>query len=298
MRLGLVILLSLLMTGCALWRKDKEEPVENRQEREQAEPVLKPSEALKPRTSALASPISDDFYMRVTAFQGSVDTQIRVDSEGAPVPDGTLLSGEEDLGLDDTVEQARMEFNIRMADRHNVRIDYFKLDRFQQVPLERAIGFGDFDFDAGDMFRTELDYRTLSVTYTYSLLKMDRFEWGIGLGAYIFDLFAKGGQPGTLDQDEYSEAKAFPTAATHVAYRISNRWAATARLNQLDLSEDEAEGGYQEIHADIQYRWRKNFAIGLGYTSLNLDLAVDDDDDSFLFNMDTSGPELFFRAAF
>ena len=29
MRLGLIILLCMLNTGCALWRRDREEPVEN-----------------------------------------------------------------------------------------------------------------------------------------------------------------------------------------------------------------------------------------------------------------------------
>ena len=43
---------------------------------------------------------------------------------------------------------------------------------------------------------------------------------------------------------------------------------------------------------------RKNFAIGLGYSSIQVDLDVADSDQSFLFQMDTSGPELFFRAAF
>ena len=80
MRLGLVILLSLLMTGCALWRKDKEEKVETRADREKVEPVLKPSEALKPETNEIASPVSDRFFVRGIAFQGNVATEMRIDS--------------------------------------------------------------------------------------------------------------------------------------------------------------------------------------------------------------------------
>src|ERR1041384_6620235 len=80
MRLGLVILLSLLMTGCALWRKDKEETVESRAEREKGEVVLKPSEALQPEKEELASPVSDRFYMRGGYFQGNVATELRIDS--------------------------------------------------------------------------------------------------------------------------------------------------------------------------------------------------------------------------
>ncbi len=299
MRLGLVILLSLLMSGCALWRKDKEEPVQSRAEREKAEVVLKPSEALQAEKQELASPVSDRFYMRGGYFQGNVATDLRIDSTDAQTPDGTLLSAEDDLGLDDVIDQARMEFNFRLGERNQVRFDYFKLNRFGQVVLDQDVEFGDFSFDAGDTFRTKLDWRTLSMTYTYSLFRADRFEAGLGMGLYILEIKAEGGEPGTLNRDRGSEAGLFPTLALNAAYRISKRWAITGRVNQLKLvNVDDAEGSFLDWHADIQYRWRKNFAVGLGYTQYNLELELTNVDEPFLYNLDVKGPELFFRASF
>jgi hypothetical protein len=298
MRLGLVILLSLLMSGCALWRKDKAEPVESRTDREKTEPVLKPSEALKPESGGIASPVSDRFYMRGTAFQGNVSTQMRIDSTGSTTPDGTLLFAEDDLGLDDVVEQARIEFDVRMGERNHVRIDYFKLNRFGQVPLAQAISFGDFDFAPGDQFRSKMDWRTLGLTYTYSLFRGERFEAGLGLGLHIFEIHAEGGQPGTLERDRESEAGIFPTAAVNAAFRISKRWAITARFNALEVDVDDGSGTFSDLHADIQYRWRKNFAVGIGYSQLAMDIDVVEADEPFFFDLDTRGPELFFRASF
>jgi hypothetical protein len=298
MRLGLVILLSLLMSGCALWRKDKEEKVETRAEREQAEAVLKPSEALKPESNQIASPVSDRFYVRLTAFQGDVATEMRIDSTNSVIPDGTLLSAEEDLGLDDVIEQARIEFDVRMGERNHVRIDYFKLNRFGQVTLPNPISFGDFNFDAGDTFRSKLDWRALSLTYTYSLFRAERFEAGLGLGLHIFEMHADGGEPGTLNRDRGEEAGVFPTGAVNAAFRISKRWAVTARYNALEVDVDEGGGTYTDVHADIQYRWRKNMVVGLGYSNINIDLELDEVDEPFLFTLDTKGPELFFRASF
>lgn len=299
MRLGLIVLLCLLNTGCALWRRDQAEPVENGPREEKAEPVLKPSEALKPKSLEIASPITDRFFVRGSYYQGEVTTLMRIDSTGAITPDGTLLSGEDDLGLDDVVDQGRMEFNIRMADRSNMRIDYFKLDRFSEVVLDEDIDFGDFTVEAGDRFRTRLDWRALTLTYTYSILRTDRFEFGLGLGASIFELRAEGGEPGTLDNDRDSEAGIFPTAALNFAWRISKRWSFTARHNQLKLiGDDENDGKYQDSHADVQFRWRPNLAFGVGYSRLRIDLDVQDADEPFLFDLDTVGPELFFRASF
>ncbi len=299
MRLGLVILLCLLNTGCALWRKDRAEPVESRQDREKAEPVLKPSEVLKPKSSELASPVSDHFYMRLTYFQPTVATELRVDSTGAPVPDGTVLSAEEDLGLDDVADQARIEFDIRMGERNHMRVDYFKLNRFQQTQLARDIEFGDFTFNAGDTFRSKLDWRMLSLTYTYSLLKSERFEAGLGLGIHILEVKAEGNEPGTLNREGDSEVGAAPTFAANAAFRISKRWAITARAQTFQLErEDEFSGELSDFHADVQSRWRKNFAVGLGYTRLVTDIDIIDADQPFRFDLDASGPELFFRASF
>jgi hypothetical protein len=298
MRLGLVLFLCLLNAGCAILRKDKEEPVANGPRDAQAEEVLKPSEALKPKSLELASPVSDRFYMRGTYYQGDVVTLMRLDSTGATTPDGTVLSGEEDLGLDDVVDQARIEFNVRMAERSNVRVDYFKLNRFSQVTLAEDIEFSDFSFDAGDTFRSKIDFRDLSLTYTYSLFKGEKVEAGLGLGLHVFEIQAEGGEPGTLNGDRDSEAGVFPSAAVNFAYRISKRWAVTARYNGLQVSSDDGEGSYVDAHADIQYRWRKNFAVGIGYTRINIDLELSDVDEPFMFNLDTKGPELFFRASF
>jgi hypothetical protein len=53
-----------------------------------------------------------------------------------------------------------------------------------------------------------------------------------------------------------------------------------------------------DYHADVQFRWRKNLAFGLGYTLLKTNLDVFDADQPVLFDMETAGPEIFFRASF
>jgi len=313
MRLGLIILLCLLNTGCALWRRDREEPVENGPRQEKAEPVLKPSEALKPKSLELASPVSDLFYVRLTAYSAGVETFMRLDPTIPPVifipppPNqlpGTPLVGEDDLGLDDQIEQARIEFDFRMGERNHLRVDYFKLNRFGDVLADEPIGFGDEDFDTGDNIRTKLDWRVLSLTYTYSLFRSERFEAGAGLGLHVIEAKAELGEPGTLNSEQFSEVAPFATIAATGAYRISKRWAITARGQTFEYSQDDLLGRLSDFHVDIQYRWRKNMAVGIGYTSLRYELELDADqppevgEQPAFFDMSVEGPELFFRASF
>src|SRR5688572_26242887 len=258
MRLGLVILLSLLMTGCALWRKDKEERVENRQEREQsAEPVLKPSEALKPKSRELASPVSDLFYLRGSYYRADIASELRISSTGSDpdIPDGDLVSFEDDYGLDDVLDQGRIEFDIRMGERNHLRVDYFKVNRFGETVAQNAINVGDFDVQVGDTIRSKFDWRVLSLTYTYSLLKGERFEAGVGIGAHIVETKYEISEPGTTGRENLSEANPFATIAVNAAYRISKRWAVTGRAQTYTLDKDGYEATMSDYHADIQYRW-------------------------------------------
>lgn len=296
MRFTLVVVLCLLNAGCAILRADKEEPVDNGPKKARAEPVLKPSEVMQPKSLEIASPVSDHFYVRGTYFPASVTTTLRLDPSAAL--GGTTLSGEDDLGLDDKVDQGRMEFDIRMRENNHVRIDYFKLNRFKEQPLPRDIVFGDFTFAEGTNFRSKLDWRVLTLTYTYSFVHTNRFEGGLGLGIHLIEAHAAGGEPGTLNREEADEVGIFPTIAANIAWRISKRWSITARGQQFSASPEDFDGKMADYHADIQYRWRRNFAIGLGYSKIQTNLEVFDTDQPLLFDLDTSGPEIFFRASF
>jgi hypothetical protein len=83
-----------------------------------------------------------------------------------------------------------------------------------------------------------------------------------------------------------------------MAIRISNRWSFTARGQQFSASPEDFDGTLADYHADVQFRWHKNLAFGLGYTLLETNLDVFDTDQPLLFNMETAGPEIFFRASF
>ncbi|HEX5162334.1 MAG TPA: hypothetical protein VFV88_11465, partial [Steroidobacteraceae bacterium] len=303
MRLTLIVVLCLLNAGCAIWRKDQAEPVDNQGPRKEdkAKPEEKPSDVLKPRGLRLASPVSDRFYVRGTYFNAKVESLVRIDPTVIDTP-GSLLSGEQDLGLDDQIDQARIEFDFRLGERNHVRVDYFKVDRFAQVVLAEPILFGDALFGTGVTFRTHLDWRTLGLTYTYSFFKSDRFEAGVGIGMHLLEGHLSGFAPGTNSMQKQDNVGIVPTAAINAAYRISKRWAVTLRAQGYDGKEYSNEDGdwrgeMYDYHFDVQYRWRKNFAVGLGYSSIENDLLVEGQGGG-QFNLKADGPELFFRASF
>lgn len=266
-----------------------------------AEPPQPASAVLKPPERAIASPITDRFALRVSYFPSSIDTDVRLDSSAGP---GTELVAEEDLGFPDREDEARAELTFRLGERNRLRVDYLKLSRFGDVVLDEPIDFGDETFNVGDRAQTSMEWRQLTFTYTRSLLHRERFELGVGLGVSILEAKAQGRVVERNIRERQDAVGGFPMLAIDGAWRISKRWSLTARAQRLSARVDEFQGAMADYHADVQYRWRSNLAVGLGFTKLRAlvdvgdDEIPDDDDLTGRFDQTIKGPEIFIRASF
>jgi hypothetical protein len=264
------------------------------------EPPPKPSDVLKAAAARpFATPINDRFAVRGSFFPASIGTDVRLDdAAGNP---GTPLSAEDDLGLKDQSNQIRVEALLRILERHRLRIDYFNLRRRGDEVLSRGIDFGDETFVLNDRVLSTLDWKMLNFTYLYSIVHRQRFELGAGLGIHLFQGEARARVPARLLREEQSGAVAFPTVALDATLRIARRFSVNARANYLSGHIDDSSGKVSDYHADVQYRWRRNLAVGLGYAKMRTNLDIVDnggDELSGKFVLDVDGPELFFRASF
>jgi hypothetical protein len=251
---------------------------------------------LPPATAPIVpSPITDRFALRGTFFDSAVTTSLRVDSKGG---DGTLVNAERDLGLRGRVYQGRVEMYIRMRQRHRLRVDYFESDRSANKALTIPINFADQSFRKGDVANTELDLRMFGLTYTYSMLRSERFELGGGLGVYLVQGDARGRVPARELSQEVSGVAPVPTLALDGTVRISRRFAFVARGQYMNGSANNFNGSLTDYHADFQYRWRPNFAIGAGYSQMRLSLEVRGGTFPGLVSLNVRGPELFLRVSY
>lgn len=295
-----IAVVCLLMSGCTVMdfvrgrHRDvaEEAPAARRVET----PPPKPSDVLKPPLPDIASPVSDYFYARAGYFAPKITTEIRLDSDFATP--GTLLNAETDLGLDDAPGQGQLEFMMRMRERNRLRVNFLQLNRDARVDLTRNIDFGNQTFLVDDRVATLIDWRMISMTYTYSIFKRERFELGAGLGLHVLVAEARGTVPARNQREQATGAGALPTIAMDAAFRISRRWAVTARGQQFSTSFRQLDGSLSDYHFDVQYRLRRNFAFGLGYSATKVRVEVTDSDFPGLFNIDVKGPELFMRASF
>jgi hypothetical protein len=248
------------------------------------------------------SPITDRFYVRGTFYNPAISTTLRIDgaSPGAGLPGtlGTVVSGERDLGLDSRNPQGRIEIMFRLRERNRLRVDYFESNRRGDHVIARQILFGNEIFVVNDRVTSSVQWRQFGLTYTFSALRTDRFELGLGLGVHFVEAEARGAVDARRLRQDVSGAGAFPTIPLDFTWRISRRFAMVARGQYLRAAVNNFEGSMGEYHGDFQYRWKPNFSVGAGYTIMRSFLAVNDAHFPGLFRQNVRGPEAFFKVSF
>ena len=254
---------------------------------------------LPPGAGEIASPITDHFYASISIYSPSVKTNLRVDpSNAAPGVTGTPLNAENDLGLPARLTQGRVELMFRLGERSKVRMDYFEADRSASHTLANTIVFGDQTFAQGSVTQSSLDWRMFGITYTSSFYRTDRLEIGTGVGAYFLQANVQGVVPAQNQSQEESAADPFPTLPLDFTWRISRRFAFSARANYLKATLSQFSGWIADSHEDIQFRWNPNFTVGLGYDSIRTSYNRNAGTFTGAFYMSYSGPEAFVRFSF
>ena len=242
------------------------------------------------------SPIHDRFAIRASYFSGAVSTDARVDDTAAGNI-GTEFSFEDDFGLPDSDSQWRGEITIRLRERGKLRVDMFTLAREGAAVMTRNIDFGDETFAAGENVNSSFDWSALNFTWTYSLLHNDRYEAGIGAGLHLIEAATSATIPARGVRESFDGSGPFVTLAFDGVWRISPRFAFSARAQWLELAVSDITGTLADYHADVQFRWRPNLAFGLGYQGNRMRLDVPEENPGGLMKFKVSGFELFLRAS-
>lgn len=250
------------------------------------------------------SPITDKFYVEGIYYPAHVKTLVQVNPHGSPVGQvGTDLSAERDLGQPSRLNQGGVELMFRFRERNKIRIDWLEVDRTATHQINQDINFGNETFAATSLLQSEIDWRIFTMTYTYSIFHNDRFELGTGVGVHLLQAEAQAKTipraPGEFAQrQDVSGAGAFPTIPLDFALRISQRWSLTWRAQYFHAAVSNFDGWLADIREDVQYRWKPNFALGVGYSSVRAKLALNSGNFPGQFHMSVGGPQAFFRVSF
>lgn len=253
-------------------------------------------ELLKPPTMEIASPITDRFAIRGLFYTSDISMRARYDSS-AGVP-GTLINAEDVLGLPGRVRKPSLDMMFRMGQRHRIHADFYKLTRSGDEVISQQIRFGDDIYLPGDRVVSTMELRKLGLAWTWSALRTERFELGVGLALHLMQVEGDLQVPARFERERLDAAGPYPSLAVDGTWRMTRRFSMNVAGNWLGGTIDAVEGRYQYMHADLQFRVRPNFALGVGYSQTQFRVDSTTTDFAGFLNLKYKGPEAFLRVSF
>lgn len=254
-------------------------------------PAFSQESLLFPRFSITAGQSMSDF-----------ETNARIDpDEGAT--EGTLISFERDLGLEDSRDLPRFSAQWRPFRRHELAVSHFAASRSGFEEIDREIVFRDEVYRAQADVTTAFDLDYWSATYTYWMRRGDRDGLGITIGAatLAMDASITAEQPGvsvTVTQEAETDV---PVALAGLQGRVAfapriHAEASVATLPRVTIEDYTGTA----LTGQARLEWRPINAIGIGaaYNYFRLDVDVEQADLRGTLEMEIRGPELYLRLAF
>lgn len=248
-------------------------------------------------------PLSNRFVFAVGLFAPNLDTQVRLDSSTGMA--GTEIDFESTLGMDDTDLLPLVLGYYRVAKKHRINYQHFKLARHGNSVSDLEIRFGEVTFPANLPLSSYFEVDVYSLGYSYSLIQKKKMELAFSVGLQFQDIemgIAGSVGPGFIVEDADVVAP-MPTFGGSFDYAISDKWIFTSLVGifglEIDLGDDsDFSGEIVQINTGIAYKAFKNVAFALQYNYFRVDVDVNDTDWSGTLKYRYSGPVLAIAAYF
>lgn len=248
-------------------------------------------------------PLADRFTIALDAFNPYLDTRVRIDaSDESP---GTTIDFEQNLGLSDTETLPGLGLGWRFAKKHQLRLDYFKLDRSGSSITATDIRIGDEVFSVNLPISFFFDMEVSSFTYSYSLIFDEKKELALSVGLSVQDLsFGLIGNAGLgIIEVESGITAPLPTFGLNGGYAFTDKWIGKAGIAVFSFNlslegEDELSGEVLNGYAAIQHNTFEHVHFSLSYNYFDVRVNWKENGLITTVGYEYQGPMLTVTAAF
>ena len=226
--------------------------------------------------------LRDKFKITLGGFETrNTSSKIRIDSKSLGL--GTIIDLEDDLNVEDSASVVRLDGFYRFNRAHRIEWTSYSLTRNGQNTLNTSITIGDTVFPIGFTVDSEWKFNINKVGYSWSFINVDKYEMFLGAGLNVRDLSLNFRGTGLLSSEErsYSEdgSLPLPTVTAGMRYNILDKLAVRFRFESFFLEVDDDKGRMQDAYLLLEYDITKNFGIGGGLNTYNLDVETGGDED-------------------
>ena len=209
----------------------------------------------------------------VTALNSQV--QVGLKDLGA----GVTVDVEDALGLDSKLTVFRGDFGWRFGktNRHQWNFSFSDFRRNASKFLGQRLEVGDATLKAGTQVETDFNFQIIQAKYTYSLFQDDRFNFGVGLGAYIMPVTFKISAAGRSQIDE-SFVAPLPVIGFRFDFAVTPKFFIRQNLDILYLEVGSFSGSIVDLGVGAEYKIWKHFGIGVDLNYFNIGIEAEAED--------------------
>jgi hypothetical protein len=258
------------------------------------------AEATNPALPEWAPPpkpnvVEDRFRVEIMLLFAGYDTKVRVDESLSQ--QGTLISAEDDLGLEDSQLLPMLEVTLLPGDHHLIRLAGLSSRRSAQKVIDREIVFDDEVYLPGERVDSMLNLTMFGLTYGNRFLVRQRGELTASFGIQVFEVEANAVVRSRVVREAESTVAPLPLIGLEGRYDFNQQWSAEGRVQYLTGEYDDIDGEVLDARLAVTWRMNPYLVFGLGYRSFTIDIDSQDPDTPGLVDMSLAGPLLFMRAS-
>lgn len=247
------------------------------------------------------------FVIKAGSFLLTTDIEARLDGR---VGRNEAVDFGRTFGIDADINRFRADAVWRIRPRHHLRFLYFDSRQSASKVLERAIDWGDLQFQAGVRADVDTDLMVAELAYEYALLHSPDIEVAASLGVHYMDLSLKLAGTARVVGPDGSVGTARPAVresglpAPLPVVGLSGSWRA-ARSLYLDaqaqffkVSLNGYDGRLTDLRVGATWMFTPNWGAGLAYDSFVTRVDVARDTFNGRLRLGYSGLLLYLTGAF
>ena len=203
------------------------------------------------------------------------DVELGVQNVGA----GITVNVEDALGLDTRMVVFRADFGWRFGEtrKHMLDLVWSDFRRSATKTLGKDIEIGDKIYPVGTTVESEFNFSIISARYTYSLFQDDRFNFGLGIGAYVMPIEFKISE-GNLGNVQESFTAPLPVVGVRFDFAVTPKFFLRQNLDLLYLEIGNFRGAILDLGLGAEYKIWKHFGVGAEYDAFRIGVEAEDED--------------------
>jgi hypothetical protein len=241
--------------------------------------------SMLPLNAAFAADDWPRFEIRAAGYITDINADMNIDSSTGG--SGSNIDLEDELGIEDGLEELRLDFRWRFAPRHAVDFAYYDISRDGQHVIERQLDIGDETYDIGTDLNSSIDFKVYKASYAYSFSHTEKSDAALSIGLHIIDLGVafKGDLIG-IPVNRYSAdvALPLPVVGGQYARHLGGRFWINLDVDLFAIEYEDYKGSLWDANLTLDIDITDSIGGFIGYNYV--DMSVESEDPSLLGEFD------------